>query len=123
MYSALAQSPALASAVRTALAFIVLLVPTALMGATLPLAVRAARGLFTSSRADARTMGVLYGVNTAGAIIGCLLSGFLLIGRLGLSETITAAAACNLTAGALALLLSRPAARAAGSRGCRPWHL
>ncbi len=123
VYAALASTPAVAAAVRTTFAFLVLLVPTALMGATLPLAVRGARGFFATSKSDARTMGVLYGVNTAGAIVGCLLSGFLLIGRLGLTETITAAAACNLTAGAAALFLSRRAERAAGCRGGIPGHL
>ncbi|HYW89801.1 MAG TPA: fused MFS/spermidine synthase, partial [Chloroflexota bacterium] len=107
VYAGLAQTPGVASAARTALAFAVLLVPTGLMGATLPLAVRGARRRQSSASGDARAMGVLYGLNTGGAILGCLLSGFVLIGRLGLSETIAAAALCNLTAGVGALLLAR----------------
>ena len=107
IYAALAQTPGLASTSRTVLAFAVLLVPTGLMGATLPLAVRGARRLRGSSSSDARAIGLLYGLNTGGAIAGCLLSGFVLIGRLGLSETIAAAAACNVLAGVGAMLLSR----------------
>jgi spermidine synthase len=80
------QAPLLAGGVRAALAFAVLLVPTALMGATLPLAVRGVRALHheaNPTRGDAWTMGVLYATNTSGAIVGCLLSGFVLIGRPG----------------------------------------
>jgi len=54
---------------------------------------------------DARAMGVLYGINTFGAIAGCLLSGFVLIGKLGLAETIGVAVACNVVAGVTALAL------------------
>jgi spermidine synthase len=104
-----AQAPLLAGAARAVLAFAVLLVPTTLMGATLPLAVRAARRMrvdLDATRGDARAMGVLYGINTFGAIVGCLLSGFVLIGRFGLAETIASAAACNVVAGLAAVLLS-----------------
>src|SRR5207253_689371 len=100
------QAPLVAGGVRAALAFAVLLVPTALMGATLPLAVRGVRLTRGDTRADAWAMGLLYATNTAGAIVGCLLSGFLLIGRLGLTETIAAAAAANGLAGLGALALS-----------------
>src|SRR4029453_19189531 len=99
------QTPQLAGATRSVLAFAVLLVPTTLMGATLPLAVRAARRVSTAS-SDGRAMGVLYGLNSTGAIAGCLLCGFVLIGRLGLAETIAGAAVCNLVAGVAALVLS-----------------
>jgi spermidine synthase len=98
----------IAGLVRAVLAFTVLLVPTALMGATLPLAVRGVRGARAESnrsRGDAWAMALLYATNTAGAIVGCLLGGFVLIGRLGLTDTIALAAAANLVAGIGALLL------------------
>src|SRR5439155_10490981 len=50
----------------------------------------------------------------AGAIVGCLLSGFVLIGRLGVSETIFAAAVANTAAGLGGLALSRRIAAARG---------
>ncbi len=106
VYAALAEAPPVAAAIRTILAFAVLLVPTGLMGATLPLAIRGVRAT-SSTGEDSRAIGLLYGINTGGAIAGCLLSGFVLIGRLGLSETIGSAALCNLLAGLGALLLSR----------------
>ncbi len=100
------EAPLLVGTLRAALAFAVLLVPTALMGATLPLAVRGVRRQH-ALRGDSWAMALLYATNTAGAIVGCLLSGFVLIGRLGLNETITFAACANGVAGVGGLLLSR----------------
>ncbi|MBV9578292.1 MAG: hypothetical protein JO057_06865, partial [Chloroflexi bacterium] len=113
------QAPLVAGTLRAGLAFAVLLVPTALMGATLPLAVRGLRAARTAdsavqvSRDDAWTMGLLYATNTCGAIVGCLVSGFVLIGSLGLSETIVCAAGANTLAGLGGLIVDRlhPAAR------------
>jgi len=51
-------------------------------------------------------MGGLYAVNTTGAIVGTLASGFVLIASLGLQATIETAAACNLLAALGALSLS-----------------
>ena len=105
-----AQAPLVAGGVRAALAFALLLVPTGLMGATLPLAVRGvrfARREANPTRGDAWTMGLLYATNTTGAIVGCLASGFILIGRLGLTETIIAAASANALAGVAGLVLGR----------------
>ena len=96
---------------RAALAFLVLLVPTGLMGATLPLAVRGVRGRGTA-RGDAWVMALLYAANTTGAIVGCLVSGLVLIGSLGLTATIGVAALANAVAGLGGLALStrtRPA--------------
>jgi spermidine synthase len=117
-----AQAPLVAGTLRAALAFGVLLLPTALMGATLPLAVRGVRSLRAGSelaRGDAWAMGLLYSTNTTGAIVGCLLSGFVLIGTLGLNETIAAAATLNAIAGLAALALSAVHDRK-GSRSHRP---
>lgn len=57
------------NAVRLALAFLLLLPPSTAMGMTLPLLVHALRG----RGADfGRVLGLLYGVNTAGAVVGVL---------------------------------------------------
>jgi spermidine synthase len=105
------QAPLLAGVVRAALAFGVLLVPTGLMGASLPLAVRGARAWLSAgedaTRWDTLTMGGLYALNTTGAIVGTLVSGFVLIGGLGLHATILAAAGCNLAAGLGAIVLAQ----------------
>ena len=98
---------------------IILLVPTVLMGATLPLMSRVVvRGL---DEAGAR-VGILYALNTLGAAAGGLATGFVLIPKLGVIETALAAAALDATVGLLALLLSvtrRSLAVAGGGTGPR----
>ena len=79
-------------------------VPTAFMGATLPLLVRAAvRG----DREVGWRVGALYAANTAGAIGGAIAAGFLLLPALGLRDTVWIGAAVNASACALALVLGR----------------
>ena len=103
LYGPLYQSvggSAIAPIVRFAVAFVVLLVPTALMGASFPLIVRAALG----SRDDGgRAIGLLYAINTLGAVVGTLAAGFYLIGEIGIRNSIAVAAALNVLAGIVAL--------------------
>src|SRR5688500_233129 len=95
---------ALAPIVRFGIAFVVLLVPTALMGASFPLIVRAALG----ARDDGgRAIGLLYAINTLGAVVGTLAAGFYLIGEIGIQASIGVAAALNLAAGLAALLVGQ----------------
>ena len=88
-------------------AFAVLLPPTAFMGATLPLLARHAvrREAEIGSR-----VGVLYAVNTAGAIAGTLCAAFWLMPALGLRRTVWAGAGLNGLVFALAALLAWGAA-------------
>jgi spermidine synthase len=80
--------------------FLALLVPTTLMGMSLPLLVRATvRDTATASR----TIGLLYGVNLAGAAVGALATPWLLMRYLGIDGAIRAGAACNALAGLTAL--------------------
>ncbi|MFT3907483.1 MAG: fused MFS/spermidine synthase [Steroidobacteraceae bacterium] len=89
-------------------AFVILMIPTTLMGATLPLLVR--DGVQSDAQIGART-GLLYACNTAGAVAGALLCALLLLPALGLSGTVWSAAAVNLLVGVVALvLLQTPAA-------------
>ncbi len=81
----------------------VLIIPTAMMGATLPLLSKAfARRSEELGGAVAR----LYGINTVGAFVGCTAAGFFLLPVLGLSKSILLAAAMNIGAGLLAIRLS-----------------
>lgn len=77
--------------------FGLLLVPTTLMGATLPIlvshVVRTYRNLGVS-------VGVLYFANTLGAALGAGLTGFVALYYLGLTATIYAAAALNVVVSA-----------------------
>jgi spermidine synthase len=66
------------------LAATILIVPTALMGATLPVL---AKQLARSHIGIAPRIGLLYGVNTLGGALGCLLVGFFLIGQLGVTQS------------------------------------
>ena len=77
-----------------------LVVPTAAMGATLPLLVRWAAGRL--SRVGRRT-GLLYGFNTAGAVVGTACTGFVLLPQLGVRTTELWAAVANLLVGVVAL--------------------
>ena len=89
--------------VRFLATFALLLIPTTLMGATLPILVA-----WGSKRADlARVLGTLYAVNTAGAVIGTVLAGFVLLPTIGLTSTALLAGATSLTLGATMALVSR----------------
>jgi spermidine synthase len=89
-------------ALRFALAALVLLIPTTMMGATLPLMVK---GSLAMSRSIGPRISWLYASNTAGAILGTVAAGFIMIGTIGITRTITTAAILNLAAAAFALLL------------------
>jgi spermidine synthase len=85
---------------RFLLAFCVLLPPTLLMGATLPFL---SRVVVAQQAVVGRGAGSLYAANTVGAVLGCVLAGFVLVPALGLSATSLGAAAVNATVGLLAL--------------------
>lgn len=80
------------------LSLIALIIPTTLMGATLPTIVSAAGN---------KRAGWLYGINTLGAVTGVILSGFFLIAYIGVNETIWLAAGINLLIGITAVYFSR----------------
>jgi predicted membrane-bound spermidine synthase len=84
--------------------FLLVLFPTTLMGATLPLLV--ADGVRTSGNVG-RAVGVLYFVNTLGSGVAALASVVILMGRLGQTRTVYLAAAINLTVSAIAYLQHR----------------
>jgi spermidine synthase len=87
---------------------LVLIVPTALMGATLPvLSSFYARDI---GRIGLR-VGSLYALNTFGAVLGAAATGFVLIPALGMNAATTTAATMNILLGAVALTVSRKAER------------
>lgn len=93
VHTSLPDSIAALTAARFVMSFAVLIVPTVLMGATLPLVMKST--LSQSSVVGAR-FGLLYAVNTAGAIAGTLAAGLLLIPAFGIRRTFMVAAASNL---------------------------
>lgn len=98
--------------VRLVLSSLVLVVPASLMGATLPLALKAAR-LDGSPAGTAAA--VLYASNTGGAIAGTLAAGLLLIPRFGISRSFLAAALANIVVAVGVLLVERRSRAAEGS--------
>ena len=97
-------SPAALTVARVACSALVLLPPTVLMGATLPLVLRSS---LAGTTAVGERVSLLYGLNTCGAIAGALLAGFVLIGAVGLTRTLYLAALLNALVGTTALVLSR----------------
>jgi MFS family permease len=73
--------------------FLLLLFPTVMMGATLPILVAY---VVRSHRSVGVSMGLLYFVNTLGAALGAATTGFIMFYYLGLSATIYIAAALNM---------------------------
>lgn len=91
------------TAVRSGLAFAVIVVPTTCMGATLPLLARATSG-------QGSALPRLYALNTAGGALGSLLGAYVVLPWLGLSGAMRAAAVINVGLGLAAIALGRRAA-------------
>ncbi|MBI2190606.1 MAG: fused MFS/spermidine synthase [Planctomycetes bacterium] len=79
-----------------------LILPTFLMGATLPLIVSA---VTRSPEGAPRTVGILYFINTLGGVAGAGLTGFLFIPALGMEATLALGSALNFLAAGVALAL------------------
>lgn len=99
--------------------FVLVLVPTLLMGATLPLllahAVRCPGATGDGVANVGRSVGILYFCNTIGAAAGAFAAAVLVLGRLGLQGSAVLAAATNFVIAAGVLVLVR--ADAAGKAG------
>jgi spermidine synthase len=85
-------------------AFVVLIVPTTFMGATLPIVMRSA---LAAGTAIGTRIGLLYAVNTGGAILGALIAGFYLISEIGVERSFQIAALINTSIGLIAVGASR----------------
>ncbi len=92
------------SMVRLVTSALVLLPPTVLMGATLPIL---ASGRARCMADGGRGAGLLYGVNTLGALLGTVVAGFALLPSLGLTWSLFVTALVNLALGAVALTAGR----------------
>ncbi len=91
---------------RFLLSCLMLLVPTTLMGATLPVLSAAVLG---SSGHNSNSVTRLYACNLAGAILGTLAAGFILLPTFGVRTTIVVAAAINIIVGLIAVVAQRKA--------------
>jgi spermidine synthase len=101
------------------LALLSVLVPTFLMGGTLPVLTK----MVTRSLGELQQrLSALYFINSAGAIGGVALAEFLLIPAVGLEYTVTAGAIVNLLVGVPAVLIGylMPAGKASLGQGEEP---
>lgn len=88
--------------IRITFAICVLIIPTTLMGATLPVL-----SSFISREKEkiGRDLSFLYGINTLGAVAGTIAAGFVLLRYLGLGTTLVIAILLNVLIGVLSLIL------------------
>lgn len=96
--------PATLLLVQVIVSALLLLVPTMLMGSTLPLL-----GRYVTRLEDhvGHHVGKLYALNTLGAALGCFLAGFLFIRMVGVMGTLYIAAGINLFVAFAGWMLSR----------------
>ncbi len=107
---------------RGVVAAICLLPPTLLMGATLPALARQVEG----TAYGVSWLGCFYGANIAGAVFGCLLSGFYLLRLYDVAIATYVAVAINAVVAGIALVLAtrtEHSARAAQTSAMGPWEI
>jgi spermidine synthase len=97
------------------LAFGGIILPSILMGGTLPVLTK----YFTLKREEIGfKVGILYAINTLGSVVGCLATGLFLLYLLGVTSTIYLAGVVDIVIGAVIITLSRrsmPSRRQAAS--------
>ncbi|HNK47255.1 MAG TPA: fused MFS/spermidine synthase, partial [Pseudomonadota bacterium] len=91
------------SALRFLATALVLIIPTTLMGATLPLLSQYVAQKHAGIVGTSVQIGTLFAMNTTGAVVGTFLSGFVLLPRFGVSQTNLIGACTNLSLAALIL--------------------
>ena len=96
IYRALAGHAVILFVARGVLVSLVILPPTILMGSTLPLF---CRQFVRRDAKVANSVGMLYGVNTLGAAVGCAAAGLFLLPTFGLRLTVQLGAALNILCG------------------------
>jgi spermidine synthase len=89
--------------IKLLMSFVILIIPCTLMGGTLPVLSRYVK---TNSGSTSGIIGRLYAVNTLGAVLGAGLTGFLLIEKFGLSNTVLIGGCINILIGGIALVFS-----------------
>jgi spermidine synthase len=93
-----------ATGIRLLLAAAIMAVPTVLMGGTLPAAVRSVTRVSDLHR---RSLGILYGSNTLGAVLGSAVATFFALETLGTRATLMSGCALGFLAGIMAISRSR----------------
>ena len=87
--------------------FVIVMIPTSFMGATLPLL---SRQVVSNDAEIGPRIGALYAINTAGAVVGTLTAAFALLPTLGIRGTVYVAVAANVLVFLIVVYLVRSAA-------------
>ncbi len=106
-YNLLPDVPIVVHLARFAVTFLLLIVPTTLMGGTLPVL---ARYLQPKGGSIGSSLGLLYGFNTLGAMCGTALAGFWMLKDFGIFRSTLLTFAVNVVIAILALRASKGAA-------------
>lgn len=88
--------------------FALLVLPTMLMGATLPILVS---HLYRYYKNVGKSVGILYCINTVGSAIACFVTADVLFVLMGEQASVIVAAICNFTVGVLVMRYARRIAR------------
>lgn len=108
------ETPMLLLAMKLLISAVLLILPTVLMGGTLPLL---AAWIHQRPGLDAgRRVGIFYGINSLGAVTGAALGGLVLVQAYGMSASLQLTAMLNLLIAGIAILLGR----GEGSRALDP---
>ncbi len=103
LFGVIGNSSVIFNIVRFLLSIVILIIPTTLMGGTLPVI---SKYFIKTSDNFGQRLGRLYAINTLGAVIGAFLTGYFLISMFGVSTTLWIAIILNLAIGVAAILLS-----------------
>ncbi len=92
------------STTRFLMSFLIMLIPATMMGGTLPILSK----YFIKRKSEVGSrLGILYSVNTFGAVTGCFFAGFFTIRIFGVNESVYLFAAVNVIIGFFVWLMSR----------------
>ncbi|MFH2070051.1 MAG: fused MFS/spermidine synthase [Elusimicrobiota bacterium] len=104
--------------------FLLLIVPSALLGGTFPVVVKyyistrhanlqptKDKSIPTFQHILGRDIGILYGISTLGAVVGCFVSGFFMIKLLGMNLTVLTSSIINTMLGVIGLIMSKSSKR------------
>ncbi|VAX29557.1 FIG00603552: hypothetical protein [hydrothermal vent metagenome] len=104
LFQSISDQPWVLNGLRLFFAFLLLLIPSTAMGLTLPVLTKA---LSTQDPIFGRVLGKLYGWNTLGALLGVLLTEFVLIEAIGIHATAWFAGILNVCVAVIALRLDK----------------
>jgi len=102
IYKASGEAAGLAFLIRSSLLFLYILIPASLMGGTLPVLISYLTEKYKNFGKD---LSFLYGVNTFGAVLGVILSGYFTLGFLGERKTVIIGAFLNFLVACILFIL------------------